>query len=108
MRPVLATLKLPALLGLILILPFMVLEYVNRRDFHEDYPFQLFAILWLLGTGFVLTLLPLVRDVRAGKSLVRSPIGLALRVALLIAMAWLWIGIVADPMPCFLGVPLCD
>jgi hypothetical protein len=49
----------------------------------------LFAILWLLGTGFVLALLPMVRDVRAGRSLARSLIGLGLRAALLIAMAWL-------------------
>ena len=103
-----ATLKVPAIIGLIVVLPFMLLEYVNRRGFHEGYPVAVFALLWVLGTGFSFALLPILRDLRAGKSLLRSTVGLALRVASLIASAWLWISIVADQMPCFLGVPLCD
>jgi len=108
MTQLLRNLRLPAIIGLVVILPFMVLEYVNRREFHEGYPLQLFGILWLLGTGFVFTLLPIVRGMRAGKSLLRSPIGQAFKVALLIVFAWIWIGVVMDQMRCFLGVPNCD
>ncbi len=30
------------------------------------------------------------------------------RVAIVVLIAWLWVGLVVDQMPCFLGVPNCD
>ena len=65
MKQLLANLRLPALIGLIFSLPFMVLDYVNRRQFNEGFPFGLFALMWALGTGFVFTLVPILRDLRA-------------------------------------------
>lgn len=51
---------------------------------------------------------PMVREARAGNSLIANPFSLVLRVAVLILIAWLWIGSVVDQMPCFPGVPNCD
>jgi uncharacterized membrane protein len=86
----------------------MSLELINRRSFHEDFPIPLFGILWLLPVTFILILMPIVRNVRAGNRIRVNPISLLLRVAFLILIAWLWVGIILDQMPCFLGVPNCD
>jgi len=104
----LASLSLPAIISLVLVLPFMILELVNRRDFHEGFPLVLFGLLWLLPVLFILTVTPIVRNVRAGNSLLANPISLLLRVAFLALIGWLWAGILIDQMPCFLGVPNCD
>ena len=108
MRRFLKILSLPAIIGALLVIPFMILELVNRRGLHEDYPIGLFGLLWLLAVVFVLILMPLVRSVRARDLIVRRPIGLLLRIGSLGLIAWMWFGIVLDQMPCFLGVPLCD
>jgi hypothetical protein len=41
------TLGSPALVSLLIIFPFMVMEVVNRQSFNEDFPFVLFFGLWL-------------------------------------------------------------
>ena len=101
MRQFLASLTIPAIFGFVLTLPFMVMELVNRRELHEPYPVTLFIYLWLLGTAFGYAAQPLLRE---------TPLNLrlALRLGLLLVIAWLWITTVADQMPCFLGVPNCD
>jgi hypothetical protein len=93
------------LVSALLVLPFLLLELINRHGFGEGFPFPLFGFLWLLPIGFLLTLAPLIRKDA------RSRMGrgnLVVRVALLGLLAWLWTGIVIDQMPCFLGVPNCD
>ena len=83
-----------------LVLPFGILELVNRRPFDEGFPFFLFALLWLLGAAFAGLLVPVLRHRRAW--------GLVAGVAALILIVWAWGSIVGDQMPCFLGVPNCD
>lgn len=108
MKDISTTFKLPIAISLIVLLPFLILELINRRNYHEDFPIQLFGILWLLSLAFILILMPLARNLRAGNRISVHPIGLLLRVAFLIPLAWLWFGIILDQMECFLGVPLCD
>jgi len=69
---------------------------------------MLFIVMWLLPVAFILILLPIVRNLQAGKSLLASPIQLLLRAAFLALIAFAWISTLIDQMPCFLGVPLCD
>ena len=94
-----------------LVLPFAALEWYNG-GFADGVPFVLFGTLWLLAAAVLLLLWPLARDLRMETSDARSPLEPlrrhwpALMVALL--LAWLWASIVADQMPCFLGVPNCD
>ncbi|MBP1702254.1 MAG: hypothetical protein H6Q38_1361 [Chloroflexi bacterium] len=104
----LINLRSPALIGAILVIPFMILELVNRRKFDEGFPFLLFGILWLMPVAFLLILMPLVRDLRAGNRILVNPINQLLRVVVLILIVWLWAGALIDQMPCFLGVPNCD
>jgi hypothetical protein len=101
-------LRLPAITSSALLLPFIILELVNRRSYHEGFPIPLFGILWLLPMAFTLILMSIVRKVQTGNKTTPNTISLLLGIALLILMVWLWVGIILDQMPCFLGVPLCD
>lgn len=72
MKNRLADLQLPAVIGLLIILPFMVLEFafviVKRLDFNlRDAldSFVTFGFLWLGTTASLLILIPLVRHLRA-------------------------------------------
>lgn len=56
-----------ALAGFLLILPFMIMEVVNRRNYNEDFPFSLFFGLWLNLFAIGLILLPIVRGRRNGE-----------------------------------------
>jgi hypothetical protein len=104
----LTNLKWSAIISAILVLPFMILEWVNRRAYDEGYPIPLFGIMWLLTTAFIFILMPIVLNVRAGNRILESPLSLIFRVVFLILIAWVWINLILDQMPCFLGVPSCD
>jgi hypothetical protein len=108
MKNILTNFRSPAIISLVLVIPFMILELVHRRNFPESFPIVLFGLLWLLPMIFILTLMPIVRNVRAGNGIVANPVILLVRVVLLSFIVWMWFGIVLDQMPCFLGVPNCD
>ena len=108
MKNIFINLRMPAIISSILVLPLMILELVNRRSFHEDFPIALFGLLWLLPAAFVLILMPIVRSARSGNRIIKNPASFLLRVAFLVLIAWLWVSLILDQMPCFLGVPNCD
>ena len=94
------------LLALALVLPFAVLEAVNQSITTSTLP--LFAVLWLLpavaGTG-------VFRIARTSKSPITSPMGRTIQlagIAFVVVLAAVWLRLVADQLPCFLGVPNCD
>ena len=74
MPTMLKTLGSPALISLLLILPFMIMEVVNRRNFNEDFPFMLFFVLWLNLFAISLILLPIVRGRRTGNHDMANPV----------------------------------
>jgi uncharacterized membrane protein len=108
MKYVTYNLGLPVIIGSIVVLPFLLLELINRRAFNEDFPLTLFTTLWLLPVIFLFILLPLIQKVRAGENIFANPFHLVLSGSLLILIAWIWVSTILDQMPCFLGVPLCD
>jgi hypothetical protein len=110
LRIITADLRSAALVSFILVLPLATLESLNQTMTRQNAPglFVLFGLLWLLPTAFIVTLMPVVRSVRAGHSLTANPLNLLLRVASLALIAVLWGGLLADQMPCFMGVPNCD
>lgn len=61
-----------------------------------------------LRTSLILIMTPVARNLRTGTRNLASVLRLAPRVVLVILIAWLWVGLVVDQMPCFLGVPNCD
>ena len=108
MKDIRSRLKLPILLSLMCVLPFTVMELVNRRTFHEGFPFSLFIVLWLLPFIFLLILTPIVQKAREGRRLAENPVDLVFGIILLVFIAIMWVNLLADQMPCFLGVPNCD
>jgi len=101
-------LKAPAIISALHVLPFMIMELVNRRSLPEGFPIPLFIFMWLLGLTFVALLMPILRSLATGNSAIENHISLLPTVAFLIFIAWLWVTVVVDQMPCFLGVPNCD
>jgi len=108
MNDLFVKLKLPVIFSSLLVLPFVALEIINRRSFHEGFPYVLFGILWLLPIAFFAVLLPIVQDVRTRNKLFAKPAVLLLKVALLGIIAIIWGSVILDQLPCFLGVPNCD
>ena len=90
--------------GILLVLPFVILELINTGGF----PPPLFVAMWFLSFCFILLARPVVRAVRVGNSKDVRPVGLLSRVVGLILIGSLWVDLVLDQMPCFLGVPNCD
>lgn len=97
-----------ALASSALVLPFMILELVNRRSFHEGYPIPLFSLMWLLQFAFALGLIRTVAKLKAGANRPVTRLAVVTSLLVMILVAFLWVGIVLDQMPCFLGVPNCD
>ena len=56
----------------------------------------------------IVSLMPIVRNVRAGKSIMVNPINLLLAVAILLYTTFLLGSAIIDQIPCFMGVPNCD
>jgi hypothetical protein len=63
--------------------------------------------MWLLPLSFILIVMPIVRNLAGNRNLANR-VRLLPRIALATLIAWLWIGLILDQMPCFLGVPNCD
>lgn len=76
MQTILKTLGASALVGLLLILPLMIMEVVNRRNFNEEFPFMLFFVLWLNLFAISLILLPIVLGWRAGNQDGANPVSM--------------------------------
>lgn len=67
MNLMLTNLKSSALISLLISLPFMLMQIINRRNYNEDFPFALFFILWLNLFAVSLILLPIVQGLRTAK-----------------------------------------
>ncbi len=108
MKKFLTNAKSAAIISFILVVPFAILELINRRDLLENFPIVLFGVLWFLPMIFIVALIPIVRNVRAGNSVMANPANLLLKIVLLAFIAMMWGGILIDQFPCFMGVPNCD
>jgi hypothetical protein len=96
------------LLAATLVAPFIAVELVSRRAYHEDFPFVLFTFMSLHALLIAVLMTPALRRLVAERSLralgPRQWAGLALGVFLIVVYA----NVVIDQLPCFLGVPNCD
>jgi hypothetical protein len=66
MQTILKPLGSSALIGFLFILPFMIMEVVNRRNFKEEFPTFLFFAMWLNLFAVSVILLPILRARRTG------------------------------------------
>jgi hypothetical protein len=74
MQTILKTFGSSALISFLLILPFMIMEVVNRRNFNEGFPVVLFFVMWLNLFAISLILLPIVRGRRVGEHDTVNPV----------------------------------
>lgn len=100
--------QFPVLAGFLLTLPFIILDLINQREVNEDFPIPLFVTLWFLSVVFIALLMPIIHDLRAGENILAHPFSLTIRIIFMSLATWMWISIVIDQMPCFMGVPNCD
>jgi hypothetical protein len=110
-KSIIATIGVAALISLILVAPFALLELwynTTKTSSYSHFPFPLFGLLWLLPTVSIVTAAPILRAIRARTSVLAHPVTLLLRVAFVTLTTMLWVLIIKDQLPCFLGVPNCD
>lgn len=74
MQTTLRTLGSSGVISFLIILPFMIMEVVNRRIFKEEFPFMLFFVLWLNLFAISLILLPIVQGRRTGNHDMANPV----------------------------------
>jgi hypothetical protein len=96
------------LISATLVAPFIVLQWVNRRAFHEGFPFLLFTFMSLHSLFIVLLLTPALGRLRAERSPRALKLGHWVGLLLGIFLAYVYVNVVIDQLPCFLGVPNCD
>lgn len=104
------TLRPAAVISLLLVAPFAILEALNNGITRQNAPglALMFGLMWLLPAAFIIILVPLVRSARAGHGALANPARFLFSLALLALIGAMWVGIVIDQLPCFLGVPNCD
>jgi len=96
------------LIGAALVAPFIVLQWVNRRTFHEDFPFLLFTFMSLHSLLIVLLLAPPLHRIYAERSHRALKTGHWVSILLGLFLVYVYVNVVIDQLPCFLGVPNCD
>jgi len=101
-------LKISAILGFLIILPFIFMEVVNRWQYHEGFPVKLFIVLWLEPAALIMILMPVLQSIKNKESIFANPLILMIRIIFMTFIAIAWINVIIDQMPCFLGVPNCD
>ncbi len=69
--------------------------------------FEIGALLLLL-VGFIISFVPIARNIRAGNGVMVNPLNLLMAAMLFIFTAGLVIINVIDQYPCWIGVPNCD
>jgi hypothetical protein len=102
-------LRLAIVLSTAVVVPLLVLELRNAPqalDRTADV-WVLFALLWALSLGALVAALPLV-SARGGASVAPRPLAVAARVCCVVVLAGMWLAIVADQWPCFMGASNCD
>jgi drug/metabolite transporter (DMT)-like permease len=91
-----------------LVAPFIVLQWVNRRAYEEEFPFLLFTFMSLHALLIVFALAPALRRLRAQRSLRGLKLGHWVGLVLGAMLVCAYAAVVVDQLPCFLGVPNCD
>lgn len=95
-------------MGFILLLPLVALEFVNRQQFKDGFPFAIYSFTWFVQSFFILILLQLIKTIRTRKTSKQYPLFLILRIIGLVFISHIWAGWIIDQWPCLIGVPNCD
>ncbi|HOW91607.1 MAG TPA: hypothetical protein PK883_04750 [Anaerolineaceae bacterium] len=108
MNPKLKRLFTPILFGLLCVLPFTIMEIVNLGRIPDPFPYAIFLYLWLMFALFLICLFAIVRLAKSRVSKQERLPALLLNALVLLFTVMTIVYLLADQMPCFLGVPNCD
>jgi hypothetical protein len=101
-------LAVAAVTGLLVTLPFMILEWVTSSDApRSDFSTLMFGVMAVSAGLFALMLMQAARTVRAGNMTIARSTSVVLRAVLVGLIGSAWLGLVVDQMPCFLGAKGC-
>jgi len=106
---IVSSFALASAIGVLLVTPLAFLEfrYAATPRQLSDYA-ALFGLLWLLPVAFVMIGTLLVRAFRSKPTIVARPVSFVSGVIVLAVVAGVWLAVVRDQVPCFIGVPICD
>lgn len=102
------SLSMSLLVSVALVVPFAILELITRRGYNEEFPFTLFAFMSVLSLVIVTLITPVLRRIRADRSLGALTIAEWAVILLIAVLGYAYVSVVIDQLPCFLGVPNCD
>lgn len=108
MNPKLKRLFTPVLLGLLCVLPFAVMEIVNLGRIPDPFPYAIFLYLWLMFALFLICLFAIVRIAKSRVNKQERLPAILLNALVLLFSVMSIVYLLADQMPCFLGMPNCD
>ena len=94
-------------ISFVTVLPFILMELINAQA-PGTFPFMLFGFLWLVSFLFMLLLSATIRSHRHVEDPLRNVVIHVAKFLTLVLLAGLWITIIKDQLPCFLGFPNCD
>ena len=91
-----------------LVVPFLALELIARRACAEEFPTVLFAFLSIHAFLIVVTLGPALRQLRAGRRISNLGPGGWAGLLIGILLVLVYVNLLIDQWPCFMGIPNCD
>jgi hypothetical protein len=104
----LKSIVISVLISSALVAPFIVLQWLNRRTFHEDFPFVLFTFMSLHSLLIVFLVAPALRRLRSERRLRALKFGHWAGLVLSVGLMVVYADVVIDQLPCFVGKPNCD
>jgi len=123
MKAIITNPKYSAITSFLLALPFITLfllftfgkepslgsldPALNPENSHLG-SFILFGSMVLLLVGFVVSVIPVVRNIQTGNGIAANPINLLLAITILLFIVAFAGVIIVDQYPCWVGVPNCD
>ena len=93
--------------GFVLLIPFILLELINRWKFHETFPIALFVFAWVLQSLFIFILKHIFTIIKKEITIVHFMIIMVL-IACLVLISYIWGSWIIDQWPCLMGIPHCD
>jgi hypothetical protein len=109
MRSVAKYLLVPGMIGLLTVIPFVILEWINTNGFRVyGFPAALYAFMWALAFIAASAGRDILASLRSVDRSISSPVKLILSAAVLLIAVTMWSSVIVDQSPCFMGIPNCD
>lgn len=104
-QKIIGQLVVAVVIGFLLTVPFFITEAITTSGFvTSGFPLALFNTMWVIASLFMFLVIPFV--MAKGRPKGRT-LYIVLRIALILILARMWIGLVIDQWPCFLGATGC-